>query len=34
VLAADADADVRSVLAAADRNLYLAKDSGRDCVVL
>jgi diguanylate cyclase (GGDEF)-like protein len=33
-LAPDADADVRSVLADADRNLYLAKDSGRDCVIL
>jgi diguanylate cyclase (GGDEF)-like protein len=33
-LGPDADADVRSVLADADRNLYLAKDSGRDCVVL
>ena len=32
-LAPDADADVRSVLADADRKLYLAKDSGRDCVI-
>jgi diguanylate cyclase (GGDEF)-like protein len=32
-LAPDADTDLRSVLAEADRKLYLAKDSGRDCVV-
>ncbi len=34
VLAAGGDTDVRSLLADADRNLYLAKDTGRDRVVL
>jgi diguanylate cyclase (GGDEF)-like protein len=34
VLAPGGDTDVRSLLADADRNLYLAKDTGRDRVVL
>jgi diguanylate cyclase (GGDEF)-like protein len=34
VLAPGADIDVRSLLADADRNLYLAKDTGRDRIVL